>query len=121
MSDGFKHFKTTTLADGILMAGFEYLAKSVNVLNRESLSEWQQIVQFSQDSPAVTGVVLVSLKEGNFCAGADLEQLHHAQEQRTYQQVEELVITAHRIFEVMARSSKPFVAAVEGVCLGGGL
>jgi 3-hydroxyacyl-CoA dehydrogenase len=28
---------------------------------------------------------------------------------------------AHRVFDVMGRSSKPFVAAIEGVCLGGGL
>ena len=116
-----KHFKTATLPDGLFMAGFDYLAKSVNVLNRESLSEWQEIVRFAQDSPAVSAVVLVSMKEGNFCAGADIEQLHRAQEQRAFQQIEELVITAHRIFEAMARSSKPFVAAVEGVCLGGGL
>jgi 3-hydroxyacyl-CoA dehydrogenase/enoyl-CoA hydratase/3-hydroxybutyryl-CoA epimerase len=121
MSGGFKHFKTATLADGLLLAGFDYLGKSVNVLNGESLSEWQEIVRLSQDSSVVKGVVLVSLKEGIFCAGADLEQLHAAQQRRSFQEVEQLVNTADRIFDVMARSSKPFVAAVEGVCLGGGL
>jgi 3-hydroxyacyl-CoA dehydrogenase / enoyl-CoA hydratase / 3-hydroxybutyryl-CoA epimerase len=117
----YKHFKTAMGSDGLLLAGFDYFGKSVNVLNPESLSELQEIVRFSQESPAVTGVVLVSLKEGNFCAGADIEQLREAQTRRTFQEVEQLVDMAHRVFDVMTRSSKPFVAAVEGVCLGGGL
>lgn len=116
-----KHFKTAILHEGILLAGFDYFAKSVNVLNVESLSEWQEIVQFAERSAAVTGVVLVSVKEGNFCAGADLEQMHEAQRQRSFQEMEQLVITAHRLLDAMGRSQKPFVAAVEGACLGGGL
>lgn len=117
----FKHFKTGILDEGILLAGFDYFGKSVNVLNVESMSEWQEIVQFAQQSAAVKCVVLVSVKEGNFCAGADLEQMHDAQRRRSFQEMEQLVITAHRLFEAMERSSKPFVAAVEGVCVGGGL
>jgi 3-hydroxyacyl-CoA dehydrogenase / enoyl-CoA hydratase / 3-hydroxybutyryl-CoA epimerase len=116
----FKHFKTAVLDDGILLAGFDYLGKSVNVLNVESMSEWQEIVQFAEQSAAVKGVVLVSMKEGNFCAGADLEQMHEAQQRRSFQEMEQLVITAHKLFDTMGRSPKPFVAAVEGACLGGG-
>ena len=117
----FKHFKTEVLNDGILLAGFDYFGKSVNVLNVESMSEWQEIVQFAEESAAIKGVVLVSLKEGNFCAGADLEQMHDAQRRRSFQEMEQLVITAHKLFDAMGRSPKPFVAAVEGACLGGGL
>jgi 3-hydroxyacyl-CoA dehydrogenase/enoyl-CoA hydratase/carnithine racemase len=128
MSDGhtispgeFKHFKTVILTEGILLAGFDYSGKSVNVLNVESMTEWQKIVQFAEQSSVIKGVVLVSMKEGNFCAGADLEQMHEAQRQRSFQEMEQLVIAAHRLFDEMERSPKPFVAAVEGACLGGGL
>ena len=117
----FKHFKTVVLDEGILLAGFDYSGKSVNVLNVESMTEWQKIVQFAEQSSVIKGVVLVSMKEGNFCAGADLEQMHDAQRQRSFQEMEQLVIAAHRLFDEMERSPKPFVAAVEGACLGGGL
>jgi 3-hydroxyacyl-CoA dehydrogenase / enoyl-CoA hydratase / 3-hydroxybutyryl-CoA epimerase len=117
----FKHFKTAVLDDGILLAGFDYFGKPVNVLNVESMSEWQEIVRYAEQSAVIKGVVLVSIKEGNFCAGADLEQMHNAQRQRSFQELEQLVITAHTLFDEMERSSKPFVAAVEGACLGGGL
>jgi 3-hydroxyacyl-CoA dehydrogenase/enoyl-CoA hydratase/carnithine racemase len=117
----FKHFKTVVLDEGILLAGFDYSGKSVNVINVESMTEWQKIVQFADQSAVIKGVVLVSMKEGNFCAGADLEQMHDAQRQRSFQEMEQLVIAAHRLFDEMERSPKPFVAAVEGACLGGGL
>ena len=88
----FKHFKTVVLNEGILLAGFDYSGKSVNVLNVESMTEWQKIVQFAEQSAAIRGVVLVSVKEGNFCAGADLEQMHRAQRQGSFQEMEQLVI-----------------------------
>ncbi|NOT94883.1 MAG: hypothetical protein HOP00_01045, partial [Nitrospira sp.] len=114
------HFKTTILDNGILLAGFDYSGKPVNVLNVESMSEWQKIVQCAEQSAAIKGVILVSMKEGNFCAGADLEQMHDAQRRRAFQEMEQLVMTAHQLFDRMGRSPKPFVAAVEGACLGGG-
>ena len=117
----FKHFKTAVLDEGILLAGFDYFGKPVNVLNVESMSEWQEIVRYAEQSASTKGVVLVSVKEGNFCAGADLEQMHDAQRQHSFQEMEQLVITAHTLFDEMERSPKPFVAAVEGACLGGGL
>ena len=117
----FKHFKIFVLGDGILLAGFDYAGKSVNVLNVESVSEWQHIVQLVGQTDSIKGAVLLSLKEGNFCAGADLEQVHDAQTQRSFQAMETLVAAVHHLFDGMAQSSKPFVAAVEGSCLGGGL
>lgn len=116
-----RHFKTLILDDGILLAGFDYAGKSVNVLNRESVSEWQHIVQFVGQTDSIKGAVLLSLKESNFCAGADLEQVHEAQTRQSFQGMETLVAAVHQLFDEMARSPKPFVAAVEGPCLGGGL
>lgn len=117
----FTHFKTAVLDEGILLAGFDYCGKSVNVLNVESMTEWQEIVRLVEQTAAIKGVVLVSVKEGNFCAGADLAQMHDAQRRQAFHEMEQLVITAHKLFDAMGRSPKPFVAAVEGACLGGGL
>lgn len=116
-----KHFKTAILDDGLLLVGFDYGGKTVNVLNVESMLEWQHIVQAAERSVAITGVVLMSVKEGNFCAGADLEQMHEAQRQGSFRSMEQLVEIAHQLFDAMERSGKPFVSAVEGSCLGGGL
>lgn len=115
------HFKTAVLDGGILLAGFDYCGKTVNVLNGESLADWQAVVQQALESDTITGVVLMSMKDGTFCAGADLELIHEAQRRHAVGEIDQLVTTVHRLFDTMARSSKPFVAAVEGACLGGGL
>jgi 3-hydroxyacyl-CoA dehydrogenase/enoyl-CoA hydratase/carnithine racemase len=115
------HFKTMMLDGGILLAGFDHSGKSVNVLNDESIAGWQQVVQQVLGTDAIAGVVLTSLKDGIFCAGADLELIHEAQERRALGGIEELVTRVHDLFDAMACSPKPFVAAVEGACLGGGL
>ena len=115
------HFETRLLDGGILLAGFDYRGKSANVLNGESVAAWQAVVEEAQANDAVTAVVLVSLKEGIFCAGADLESVHEAQRKQDLTSIDRLVITVHTLFETMAQSRKPYVAAVEGACLGGGL
>jgi len=115
-----RHFKTAVLEGGILLAGFDYAGKPVNVLNVDSMSEWQKVVRYAEESDSIRGVVLVSVKDGNFCAGADLEQMHQAQLRRSFEDMEQLVVTAHILFDEMERSTKPYVAAVEGACLGGG-
>ena len=51
--DEFKHFKTAVLDDGILLAGFDYIGKPVNVLNVESMSEWQEIVRYAEQSAVI--------------------------------------------------------------------
>lgn len=116
-----KHFQMMVLEGGIVLVGFDYCGKGVNVLNEESLGEWQRIVQQAMETDAISGVVLASVKEGIFCAGADLEQLNEIQRTRCFGKLEQLITGIHQLFDTMARSAKPFVVAVEGACLGGGL
>lgn len=116
-----RHFKTVVLDGGILLAGFDYGGKSVNVLDADSIAGWQEVVRKARETDAITGVVLVSLKEELFCAGANLELIHDAQARRAYDEIGQLVTNVHQLFDDMASSSKPFVAAVEGACVGGGL
>ncbi|MGQ0810623.1 MAG: 3-hydroxyacyl-CoA dehydrogenase NAD-binding domain-containing protein [Nitrospiraceae bacterium] len=115
------HFQTAVLDGGILLAGFDYGGKAVNVLNGQSVAAWQKVVQEALEVEAITGVVLASVKDSNFCAGADIELIQDAQRRRAFSEVEQLVTTVHGLFDAMTRSPKPFVAAVEGACLGGGL
>lgn len=118
---GGRHFKTLVLDGGVLLAGFDYCGKSVNVLDADSIAGWGEVVRQVRETDAITGVVLVSLKEESFCAGANLELLRDAQGRGAYDEVGQLVTTVHQLFDAMASSSKPFVAAVEGACVGGGL
>lgn len=117
---GSQHFRTVLIEGGILLAGFDYCGKSVNVLNDESIEGWRKVVQEVLKTESIRGAVLVSLKEANFCAGADLELIHQAQKLRTLGPIDRLLRKVHELFDTMASAQKPFVAAIEGACLGGG-
>ena len=56
-----RHFKTLLLDGGILLAGFDYCGKSVNVLDPESIAGWQEVVRQVRDTDAIKAVVLVSV------------------------------------------------------------
>lgn len=118
---GRRHFKTLAVEGGVLLAGFDYCGKTVNVLDGDSIGEWRELVREAQETDGISGVVLVSLKEGSFCAGANVELIHEAQARGVYDEIDRLVTTVHHVFDAMASCGKPFVAAVEGACLGGGL
>lgn len=63
-------------------------------------------------------VVLASDKPGSFVAGADIEMLRKA---KTAEQVTEMSKKMQAILQRIESSEIPFVAAIDGACLGGGL
>lgn len=62
--------------------------------------------------------MLISAKPGVFVAGADIGMLEKC---KTAQEAEGISHGAQIMFDRMEKSRKPIVAAINGVCLGGGL
>src|SRR5690242_14635650 len=102
----------------------------MNVLDETSISEIEAIVKQTTEDAAIKGVVITSAKEA-FCAGADLTMLEGMN--HTYQQLlkEKGEVAANQVlFEQSRRFSqvfrnietcgKPWVAAINGLALGGG-
>ena len=91
--------------------------KSVNTLSTHYF-EWfeAQIDRLAGES--VRGLVLISDKPGYFIVGADIEELQAFAEP---QAVRAMVMRGHRLVGRFAELPFPVVAAIDGVCLGGGL
>lgn len=81
------------------------------------MSDIEGIMNELEHSP-ISGVVLISGKPDCFIAGADISMLEAC---KNAQEVEELARGGHAFFKKMEESGKPFVAAIMGSCLGGGL
>lgn len=90
----------------------------VNMLSRTFNQEVERVVTALDLDPAVRAVVLFSGKRDNFIAGADLEMLR---EVRTSGEGAEVSRQGKLLLSRLERSAKPFVAAIHGSCLGGGL
>jgi 3-hydroxyacyl-CoA dehydrogenase / enoyl-CoA hydratase / 3-hydroxybutyryl-CoA epimerase len=126
----FKNFKVETDSDGIALVTWDIPGRSMNVLDETSAVELETIVKQTAADAAVKGVVITSAKEA-FCAGADLsmlEGMNHAfaevlkskGEEAANQMLFEQSRRFSQIYRAMETSGKPWVAAVNGLALGGG-
>jgi len=92
--------------------------KALNALNRETLVELADVITFANEKADVRGVILTGAGEKAFVAGADIKEFSDY----NAEQGEELARNGqHHVFNAIERSSKPFIAAINGFALGGGL
>ena len=115
-----QHFKTAILDDGILLADL-ITGENRQCAERRACLSGSTSCRQPSDRPPSPASCCDECERRELLCGADLEQMHEAQRQGSFRSMEQLVVIAHQLFDAMERSRKPFVAAVEGSCLGGGL
>jgi 3-hydroxyacyl-CoA dehydrogenase / enoyl-CoA hydratase / 3-hydroxybutyryl-CoA epimerase len=108
----------TSTSDGIAILTFDRAGSSANVFDASTLHELDEHLAALEKDPAVRGVVVASAKPKIFIAGADLNAFTKSADAAA---LEEMVSLGHRIFTRLSRLKVPSVAAINGVCLGGGL
>ena len=90
----------------------------LNALNRETLAELADAVAFANHSAAVRGVLLTGAGPKAFVAGADIAEFADYGTEQGEALARNGQVT---VFDAIERSAKPFVAAINGFALGGGL
>ena len=127
----FKNFKLETDADGIALVTWDIPGRSMNVLDPTSVDELEAIVKQTTEDAAVKGVVITSAKDA-FCAGADLSMLEGMNQEYAKVLKEKGEVAANQtlfdqsrrfsqVFRNIETSGKPWVAAINGLALGGGM
>ena len=91
--------------------------RKVNVLGEEALADLELALAELERSPAPRGVIVRSGKPGSFVAGADVNAIGAITDRA---RALETVRRAHAAFGRLASLACPTVAAIDGVCLGGG-
>ncbi|MGD8429162.1 MAG: fatty acid oxidation complex subunit alpha FadJ [Ectothiorhodospiraceae bacterium] len=104
--------------DGIAVITIDVPDQSQNTLNGDVINAASRILDELERDQSVRGVVFVSGKSGSFIAGADIHMIEACE---TAEEVTALSHTGQRIFNRIADFRVPVVAAIDGVCLGGGL
>lgn len=103
--------------DGVAVLLFDTPKRPVNVLSSGMLEEAAALMEEIEGDDGVLAVVLASGKPDSFIAGADLD----AVVRMTAGEAEAVSRGAHAWLGRVEASPKPFVAAVHGAALGGGL
>jgi 3-hydroxyacyl-CoA dehydrogenase/enoyl-CoA hydratase/3-hydroxybutyryl-CoA epimerase len=104
--------------DNIAVITFNDLDKSVNAFSRPILEDLGTLLDDAFASPSIAGIVFRSGKKGSFAAGVDIsifDTLHTAEDGKNAAQ------TLQQLFGRLENSKVTTVAAIDGVCLGGGL
>lgn len=117
-ASGINKHLHTKVVNGVLVIKFDSPNAKVNSLGAEVSDEFERVIKELETNPSVNSAVLISGKPGCFVAGADISMLENCQ---TAEDASLISHGAQIMFERMERSRKPIVAAISGVCLGGGL
>ena len=92
--------------------------EKVNTLNEAMMDQFANFLDDLESDVSLKGAVLISGKENNFIAGADIEMF---KARETAEEIEQLSLDGHKILNRVESSSKPIVVAIHGSCMGGGL
>lgn len=104
--------------DGVAVITFDTPDSPVNVLSRAFFADFAAMLDRALGDADVKGVVLASAKPDSFIAGADLRDILAM---TSPAEGTALSRDGHALLDRLAASAKPFVAAIHGPCLGGGL
>jgi len=93
--------------------------KGANVLSQHVLDEFEQHLDALDKEKNLAGLVIRSGKPGSFIAGADLREFAAATD-ITHEGVVAICTRGRKLFQRLATCPYVTVAAIDGVCLGGG-
>lgn len=109
--------------NGVLVASIDMPGRSMNVFSLALMDALEGLLDRVERDASVRAVVLASGKDA-FLAGADLDMIRMFTERArsdSFEALHRLCGRLGRLFRRLERSRKPFVAAVNGLALGGGL
>ena len=114
-------------SDGVAVVTWDLENRSMNVLNAQSVNEYRDVIDSLVKNEKVKGIVIASAKEA-FIAGADLTSNDTFNFDKVVedkiaaaQTIYDGVMNLNKLFRTMETCGKPFVAAINGHALGGGL
>jgi 3-hydroxyacyl-CoA dehydrogenase/enoyl-CoA hydratase/3-hydroxybutyryl-CoA epimerase len=102
---------------GISVITWDAPNSPVNIKSRAAITAFVAAVAAAIDNPSVKGVIITSAKK-DFISGGDLDELRQV---RTPGEAAALVSEIGKCLRRVETSGKPFVAALNGSAMGGGL
>jgi enoyl-CoA hydratase len=90
----------------------------LNALNKATLAELHFVISGSQTNDSIGGIIITGAGDRAFVAGADILEFStfNADEAKMLSQEGH-----YKVFDIIANSVKPIIAAINGFALGGGL
>ena len=123
------NFTVAVEPDGLRLVTWDSPGRSMNVFTEGVMDELDVMIDAFACDPDVTGAVITSGKTGSFSGGADLKMLRGMFDAFEASRKENAAGAVAALFEAAGRmsrlyrkletSGKPWVCAINGLCLGG--
>src|SRR5437870_1129326 len=110
-------FRVERQVNGVAHLVMDDSSRKVNEIGEPAIADLERAVTVLESDTELRGVVLMSGKPGSFVAGADVNGIAAVTER---EEVHALVRRVHAVFGRLAALHCPTVAAIDGICLGGG-
>ncbi len=111
-------FTLTKRDDGIAILSMDVPGETMNTLKVEFGEQVGDMLDQIQNDSAIKGVVVISGKDNSFVAGADISMLAGC---KSAEEAEAIGKGGQAVFQRIEDMTVPFVAAIHGPALGGGL
>ncbi len=102
----------------VAIVSFDQKDSKVNTLNSRLMPQFQKVFASLEKNQGIRALVLTSSKPGCFVAGADISELQNA---KSADEIRELSTSGQELLDRLNSLKIPVIAAIDGVCLGGGL
>ena len=114
----YKHWKMKADAANIVWLGMNRKDETVNSINHEVLDELNGLLQEVSQNKTAKGLIIYSLKNKGFIAGADVNALAGF---TSPTEAVDFLRKGQAVFSRLEMLSIPTVAMINGFCMGGGL
>jgi len=111
-----RQFVKTTIEDRVAIITIDHAP--VNALDQKTMAELGEAVDEVIADPAVKAAILTGGGQMAFVAGADINEFTKL---TTPEAAKEFIQQGQNTFNKIENSPKPFIAAINGVALGGGM
>jgi len=95
--------------------------KALNALDLEMIRTLTRVLTEWQDDPHIHLVVIEGAGERAFCAGGDIRALRDAQLGGDRPAADAFFAEEYALNKMIAGYAKPYVALIDGICMGGGI
>ncbi len=104
--------------DGVAIVRMDLPGEPMNTLKADFVETFTKVFGEVENDPDIKAVVFTSGKKDSFIAGADVTMLETV---NSAEEGERISLEGHKAMARIENFSKPVVAAIHGVALGGGL
>ena len=95
--------------------------KALNALDLPMIHAITAALRAWHDDPAVHAVVIDAVGDRAFCAGGDIRWLRDLSIAGDHAAIEAFFVDEYALNLAIARYPKPYVALIDGICMGGGI